>query len=202
MKTRPHILVIDDDPLFRTLMMSILGREFIVAVSSEGSEGFQLAIDNPPDIVIIDLLMPGWDGMRTLQAIKSHPSLNQVKVVIMTSVATRKSVLEAIQSGANDYIIKASFRREEFLAKLLRLLPEWTCEAFDNMKGQTPNRVTAVSPKVGNAPPPVESANSSRDEPTTTSQANREPVSASEPESDDSMSVTAPGPALTNFLSR
>ncbi|MEX0724732.1 MAG: response regulator [Planctomycetaceae bacterium] len=139
MNTRPRILVIDDDPLFRNLMMTILGKEFTVVVAGEGSEGFQIATENPPDIAIIDLQMPGWDGMRTLKAMKSHPSLNQVKVVIMTSIATRKTVLEAIQGGAHDYIIKTSFRREEFLAKLLRLLPHWACETFDIMQARSPN---------------------------------------------------------------
>lgn len=153
MNTRPRILVIDDDPLFRNLMMTILGKEFTVFVAGEGSEGFQIAIENPPDIAIIDLQMPGWDGMRTLKAMKSHPSLSQVKVVIMTSIATRKMVLEAIQGGAHDYIIKTSFRREEFLAKLLRLLPHWTCETFDIMqargpKSNSPGSAHAVAPNL------------------------------------------------------
>lgn len=124
MNTRPRVLVIDDDPLFRNLMTTILGKDFHVVVAAEGSEGFHVAIETPPDIAIIDLQMPGWDGMRTLKAMRSHPTLSQVKFVIMTSIATRKMVLEAIQGGANDYIVKTSFRREEFMMKLLRLLPE------------------------------------------------------------------------------
>ncbi|MFN0198033.1 MAG: response regulator [Planctomycetaceae bacterium] len=131
MNTRQHILVVDDDPLFRNLMTTILGKEFHVTVASEGSEGFHKAVENPPHLAILDLQMPGWDGLRTLKALKSHPSLNQLKIVIMTSDSTRKMVLEAIKSGAHDYIIKTSFRREEFLSKLQRLLPDWQPESLE-----------------------------------------------------------------------
>jgi CheY-like chemotaxis protein len=123
MSKRARVLVVDDDPLFRSLIVSLLRKDYLVSVSSDGSEGFYKALEHPPDIAIIDIRMPGWDGLRTLRAFRSHPSLNRVKAVMLTSDASKESVLAAIHGGANDYIIKTSFSKAEFYQKLEKLVP-------------------------------------------------------------------------------
>lgn len=119
---RNHILVIDDDPLFRSLLVTILRRDFTVSVSSDGAEGFYLALEKVPTLAIVDIQMPGWDGLRTLQAFRSHPLLQSVPVIILTSDASRETVVAAIHGGADEYIVKTSFNREILLGKVGRLL--------------------------------------------------------------------------------
>jgi len=118
---RPRVLVIDDDPLFRNLVVSILRRDFFVSVASDGADGFQKAIEYPPDVAVIDIQMPGWDGLKTLKAFRNNSALSRVGIMILTSDASRDTVLAAIQAGANDYVIKTTFSRVEFLEKLERL---------------------------------------------------------------------------------
>jgi len=118
---RARILVIDDDPLFRSLITSILRRDFLVSVAADGSEGYYKAIEHPPQLAIIDVQMPGWDGLRTLQAIRAHQALAKVPVMMLTSDASRQTVMAAIQCGANDYVIKTTLSREELLKKTRRL---------------------------------------------------------------------------------
>lgn len=120
MDKHARILVIDDDPLFRSLIVSLLRKDYMVAVASDGLEGYHKALEIPPDIAIVDIQMPGWDGLRTLDAFRKHPSLADVKIVMLTGDATRETVLAAIQRGANDYVIKISFSKEEFLEKIAR----------------------------------------------------------------------------------
>ena len=120
--TRPRVIVIDDDPLFRNLLVSVLRKDFFVSVASEGSEGYYKAIEHPPDVAVIDVQMPGWDGLKTLKAFRAHQQLSHVLAVMLTGDASRETVMAAIQGGAHDYIIKTKFSREEFLAKLGRLL--------------------------------------------------------------------------------
>ena len=108
-KSNARILVIDDDPLFRNLMVSFLRREYFVSVASDGSEGFYKALEYPPDIAIVDVQMPVWDGLQTLKAFRSHPTLCKTKIIMLTSDASKGTVVAAIQGGANDYIIKTSF---------------------------------------------------------------------------------------------
>jgi CheY-like chemotaxis protein len=120
MHKHARILVIDDDPLFRSLIVSLLRKDYMVAVASDGLEGFHKALEIPPDIAIVDIQMTGWDGLRTLDAFRKHPSLADVKIVMLTADATRETVLAAIQGCANDYVIKSSFSKEAFLEKVAR----------------------------------------------------------------------------------
>ncbi len=121
---RYRILVVDDDPLFRSLMVSVLRRDFTVSVAPDGADGFYRALDQVPDLAVLDIQMPGWDGIKTLKAFRTHPLLARVKVVVLTSDASRETVLAAIQAGADDYIIKTAFSRDEFRQKLDRLLQD------------------------------------------------------------------------------
>ena len=119
---RRQILVVDDDPLFRSLMVSVLRHDFTVTVAADGADGFYRALDHVPDAAVLDIQMPGWDGIKTLKAFRSHPALAHVKVVVLTSDASRETVLAAIQAGADDYIIKTAFSRDDFRQKLDNLL--------------------------------------------------------------------------------
>lgn len=118
---RRHILVVDDDPLFRSLMVGVLRRDFDVTVACDGADGFYRALDRRPDVTVLDLQMPGWDGLKTLRAFRGHPALNNVKVMVLTSDSSRETVLAAIHAGADDYTIKTAFSRDEFRLKLDRL---------------------------------------------------------------------------------
>ncbi|HBL42050.1 MAG TPA: response regulator, partial [Planctomycetaceae bacterium] len=84
-KTNARVLVIDDDPLFRNLMVSFLRREYFVSVASDGSEGFHKALEYPPDIAIVDVQMAVWDGLQTLKAFRSHPTLAHTRIIMLTS---------------------------------------------------------------------------------------------------------------------
>jgi CheY-like chemotaxis protein len=127
---RRRILVIDDDPLIRSLMASLLRKEYLVSLASEGSEGYYKALEHVPDLVLIDVQMPGWDGLRTLRAFRSHPSLSSCIAVMLTVDASKGTVLAAIDMGASDYIIKSALKREEFLWKIRRHLPPAEQEPF------------------------------------------------------------------------
>ena len=124
MPQRARVLVIEDDPLFRSVISSLLRGEYIVQVASDGSEGFFRALEEPPDIAIIDLRMPNWDGLKTLKAFRAHPSLSNVKIVMLSAHATGQTTQAAMQAGADDFVVKTRFGPDELLRKLARLLPE------------------------------------------------------------------------------
>ena len=123
MKHRTSILVIDDDPLFRSLIASLLRRDFTVLVAAEGAEGFYRALESRPDVAVVDLQMPGWDGLKTLKAFRSHPALASLRTIVLTADAKRGTVLTAIQAGADEYLLKDHFSKETFFEKLAKLLP-------------------------------------------------------------------------------
>ncbi|QDU81087.1 Chemotaxis protein CheY [Polystyrenella longa] len=119
---RHKVLIIDDDPLFRSLLVSLLRTDYLVSVASDGADGFYKAVEYPPDIAIVDIQMPQWDGIKTLKAFRSHASLQYTSVIMLTSDASRETVLSAIKEGANDYVIKTSFSKEELKQKVNRLV--------------------------------------------------------------------------------
>lgn len=122
MAGQPHVLVIDDDPLFRKLITGLLKNVYSVATAETGSEGFRLAIEHPPHIVLIDVCMPGWNGLETLQKFREHPQLSRTKTAMLTGDASRDTVVKAIRSGTDDYIVKSNINRCELLRKLQSLL--------------------------------------------------------------------------------
>lgn len=129
LKSSPtRVLIIDDDPLIRTLLVSALRKDCLVAVAAEGSEGFYKALELTPDVAVIDVNMPGWDGLKTLEAFRAHPGLKNVKVIMLTADTSKQTVMAAIRGGAHDYVIKASFSKADFYRKLNQLVPNSIAE--------------------------------------------------------------------------
>ena len=118
---RKHILVIDDDPTIRSLLVGMLRPSYHVSVASDGSEGFYLAMEERPVVAILDIQMPNWDGLQTLRAFRAHPQLMSVPVMIFSEDASRETVMAAIHGGADDYVIKSCFSRENLMERLERL---------------------------------------------------------------------------------
>lgn len=122
MAFQPRILVIDDDPTIRQLMAGLLKSHFEVTVAENGEEGYQLAIERPPHVVLIDVNMPHWDGLETLQKFREHPDLASTKTAMLTGDATRRTVVTAIQNGADEYFVKTQFCKRDLIDKLQGLI--------------------------------------------------------------------------------
>jgi DNA-binding response OmpR family regulator len=116
------VLVIDDDPLFRRLVVAFLRGGFEMAAAEDGESGYYQALEWRPHAVLLDYRMPGWDGLLTLRKLRAHPLLADVPALMLTADASRETVMAAIHLGVNDYIVKTSFTREELWAKLGLLL--------------------------------------------------------------------------------
>ena len=152
MRTRPQILVIDDDPLFRCLISMSLRNEYAVTTASEGSEGFYRALDEHPDVAIIDIQMPGWNGLTTLKAFRAHPALSRTKVMILTTDCSTETLLAAIEAGADEYVIKTTFSRDELVEKLAQLLAGRTQLRPDLETDQVPAPPHPVAVATGQGP--------------------------------------------------
>lgn len=121
---QPRIIVIDDDPLFRSLLTSVLKKNYEVEAFKDGSEGFYHASENPPDAAIIDVNMPGWDGLKTLRAFRAHHLTAECPIIMLTGDTSRETIMQSISGGADEYVVKSSFCRREFAQKLSRVLGE------------------------------------------------------------------------------
>jgi DNA-binding response OmpR family regulator len=120
--SRPRILLIDDDPFIRSLVTAFLRGEFLVSVATDGMQGLERALEDPPDLVIVDVEMPGWDGLETINQMRAKEALQRIPMMVLTGDASRETVMGAIKRGANDYLIKTSLTRDELVKKAHRLI--------------------------------------------------------------------------------
>src|SRR6476620_1750995 len=115
MATSRHgtILVVDDEEIMREILETLLTREgYDVRVASSGSEGLELARALPFDAAIVDIMMPGLDGIATLDELKRIDE--DLNVIIITAYASVESAIAAMKTGAFDYITKP-FKNDEVL---------------------------------------------------------------------------------------
>jgi Response regulator containing CheY-like receiver, AAA-type ATPase, and DNA-binding domains len=103
--TRPVVLVIDDQPGIRRLLTEVLSEEgYSVAEASNGYDGLQKAKDVRPALILMDMKMPGMDGIETLRELKRLGIGD--RVIMMTAYGELDLVTEAKEIGAADYITK------------------------------------------------------------------------------------------------
>jgi DNA-binding NarL/FixJ family response regulator len=101
------VLVVDDHPVLRAGLAQLLEQAEGIAltgVASDGAEGVELAMAREPDVVLMDLEMPGVDGIEATRRIRA--SRGQTQVVVLTSFADRARILDALDAGAAGYLLK------------------------------------------------------------------------------------------------
>jgi DNA-binding response OmpR family regulator len=114
-----RILVVDDDADIRGLVRELLERRgFAVAEAKDGREALQEFYSGRPDLVILDVGMPGMDGWATLERIRE---LSDVPVVMLTARSAELEKTRGLRAGADDYVTKP-FGRQELLARIEALL--------------------------------------------------------------------------------
>lgn len=98
------VLVIDDDVLLTDLLRDSLSRSsFEVFVVNSGAEGVKVIHQLQPDVVVLDLMMPGMTGWEVCKAIRTF---SQTPILILSAVVDHELVMQALDNGADDYIVK------------------------------------------------------------------------------------------------
>lgn len=106
-KPTARVLYADDDPAMRTLFALNLEAEgFQVETVPDGDQAYEAAVGEHPDLIVLDVMMPGRDGFTVLRALKENPDTSQIPVVLLTAKATDADVWEGWRSGADYYITK------------------------------------------------------------------------------------------------
>lgn len=110
--------MIDDDPdVAATLQALLRGQDFDITPIFSGAEGIEACQENPPDVIILDLLMPELDGWEVCSKIRSF---SDVPILILSALGSPGSVAKALDAGADDYLIKPV--HASLLASRLRTL--------------------------------------------------------------------------------
>jgi diguanylate cyclase (GGDEF)-like protein len=107
LQPRPKVLVADDDHNLRQLLMEALPRhKFEVYQAADGNETWDTIKNLRPDIVLLDVMMPGMDGHEICRLMRENPQTRSIPVIMLTARAQLKDKLDGIEAGADDYITK------------------------------------------------------------------------------------------------
>ncbi len=117
-----RILVVDDEPHIRRVLSVILETQgYEVKMASDGSEGLNELGAEAVDLVILDLMMPGANGLEILSKIRSHPERAQTPVIILTAKGQDTDRDAALAGGANDFLTKP-FSPKKLIARIEEIL--------------------------------------------------------------------------------
>ena len=117
------ILIVEDDKFLRELIARKLTAEnYQISEAIDGEEGLKKIKEEKPDLVLLDLILPGIDGFEVLSRIKEDPSLASIPVIILSNLGQREDVERGMKLGAVDYLVKAHFTPNEIIEKVKQAL--------------------------------------------------------------------------------
>lgn len=102
-----RILVVDDDEHIRKSLSTYLGmEEFAVDTAASGAEALSSARANPPDLMVLDIMMPEMDGFEVVEALRAEPSTARVPIILLTARGQDSDILRGYQLGVSSYLTK------------------------------------------------------------------------------------------------
>ncbi len=118
---KPNILLVEDNKDLLAYIKNELIERFNIYEAGDGEEGLKLAIENIPDLIISDLMMPKLNGSALCQSVKENPVTNHIPVIMLTAVSSNNKKFESFTKGADAYITKP-FNSEELIIRVNNLI--------------------------------------------------------------------------------
>lgn len=119
---RPRVLIVDDDPLIRGVVRAVLeDASYDLDEAASGEEALRVAVQHPPDVVLLDVMMPGLNGYEVAAVMKEDRRLKQAVVVMLTAKSSPEDRRRGIEAGADAYFTKP-FSPLELLSTLSEVL--------------------------------------------------------------------------------
>src|SRR3990172_337106 len=113
------VLIVDDEYAGRETLQSVLeGEGYNIEMAENGPQAIEKAKQLLPDVILLDVMMPGMTGFEVCQRIRNDPQIAEIPIIVLTALDDRESMLTALKAGADDFISKP-FDRFELRARLL-----------------------------------------------------------------------------------
>lgn len=113
--TKPTVLIVDDDPpILRFVSANLRARDFDVVTAEDGESALQAVGESEPDLVILDIMMPGTDGLEVCQRIRER---SEVPIIMLSAKNDLTDKIELLNLGADDYLTKP-FAIDELMARI------------------------------------------------------------------------------------
>lgn len=113
-----QVLAVDDDPDVLLIIQTALQTEgFTVRTACNGPDCIESATADPPDLILLDVMMPGMNGFEVVAKLKEESSTSMIPIILLTGLSDRKKVQEALASGVDYYIVKP-FDFDDLISKV------------------------------------------------------------------------------------
>lgn len=101
-------MLVDDSNAMRRIQKNVLEKLGIADIveACDGKDAFEKVIDNPPDVMLLDVNMPRMDGFELLKNLRGMDKFSSIKIIMCTSESEKSKIMEAIKLGANNYVVK------------------------------------------------------------------------------------------------
>jgi len=117
-----YVLIIEDDEIVaRTIERSLRGDDFKITVTNSGVEGLKVARRRPPDLVILDIIMPGMDGYTVCREMRADPLISDVPILFLTAKIKDEDKIAGFIAGADDYLTKP-FNVDELVLRVRAII--------------------------------------------------------------------------------
>jgi DNA-binding response OmpR family regulator len=127
------ILVIDDDELVsRTLQRALKLYDYQVMVANSGTEGLHVARRHRPDLLVLDVIMPGTDGYQVCRQVRGDPLLKEVPILFLTAKSKDEDKIEGFRAGGDDYLAKP-FNMQELQLRIRAILRRSSGKQLDSL---------------------------------------------------------------------
>lgn len=121
----PTILIIEDDPVLSKMYTEKFTSEgFNVLIALEGESGFEMAVNNKVDIILLDVMLPRVSGIDLLKKLREHEKGKNTLVVVLTNLADPEEKKRALDLGVKDYLVKAMQNPAQVVDKVKEHLPK------------------------------------------------------------------------------
>lgn len=104
--TRPKLLLVDDVRANLLLLAKVLGQDYDCRLATDGADALEQAVADPPDLILLDVLMPGLDGYEVCRRLKFDPRTAYIPVIFLTNLSEEEDEKAGLEAGAIDYIAK------------------------------------------------------------------------------------------------
>ncbi len=112
------ILIVDDEPdLVQTLRDRLEMNGYDIVTANNGKEGLEKAVQEKPNIILLDVIMPVMDGLEMLEALRKHPECKDCAIIMLTARSQRQDIVRAKVCGIQDYVVKP-FDLSELVEKI------------------------------------------------------------------------------------
>lgn len=102
-----NLLTVDDIPLNLVLVQKMLSRfNFQMRTATSGQQALDAVAEKKPDLILLDLMMPGIDGFEVIRRLRENPATANIQIVILSALNSQEDIVKGFNMGANDYIMK------------------------------------------------------------------------------------------------